>query len=420
MEVFDLISQGKAIEAQTLLNNEDYEIYKKEYAAGMSGLQNDLDAEKSSDIEEYERTVYIVGAGIVISILFLVFVWIRMISVLKQYRQTNEASQQKLVEEYDYNRMLFETSPIGLALTDMQGNLIDSNPAYHNIIGYTRDEIENLTYWDITPKDYEDQENQQLESLQKTGRYGPYEKEYIHKSGAKIPVLLNGLIINKNNTPYIWSTIEDISIRKDAEKALIEAKNRAEIANKEKTRFLANMSHELRTPMHAILSFSRLANRRVTDEKVSGFLDNIEKSGQRLTGLINSLLDLSKIEAGKTDVNYSQQNFYQIAQQCISHIDSLLHEKNLTLELESDELVEACLDPELITQVLINLLSNAIKYSPSPVPPALVSVLLLSVNFSKTDSSSSAGIPIPLSEIIHSTMPLKLVSGTASTLISLK
>ncbi|MBT8438273.1 MAG: PAS domain-containing sensor histidine kinase, partial [Gammaproteobacteria bacterium] len=215
-----------------------------------------------------------------------------------------------------------------------------------------------------TPKEFEEQEKQQLEALQKTQRYGPYEKEYLHKSGARIPVLLNGLIIKKNNIPFIWSTIEDISIRKEAEKALIEAKNRAEIANKEKSRFLANMSHELRTPMHAILSFSKLANKRINDEKTSRFLDNIEASGQRLTGLLNALLDLSKIEAGKIELVYSKQNLFQITQQCISHISSLLQEKKLSINLDSDEEITAYFDPDLMSQVIINLLSNAIKYSP--------------------------------------------------------
>ncbi|MBT8439028.1 MAG: PAS domain S-box protein, partial [Gammaproteobacteria bacterium] len=151
-QVFSLISEGKAPEAQVLLNNEDYEIYKQNYAAAMRALQHDLETKIASDINKHERSVYIAGIQIIISIPFLILIWIRIVSLLKQYRQVTEDSQQKLLEEYDYSRMLFDTSPIGLALTDMQGKLVDSNPAYHNIIGYTQDEIEKLSYWDITPK----------------------------------------------------------------------------------------------------------------------------------------------------------------------------------------------------------------------------------------------------------------------------
>lgn len=126
----------------------------------------------------------------------------------------------KLEEITAYNRRLFETSPVGLLLCAMDGRLIDINPYYLNIIGYTEAEAKNLTYWDLTPKEYESQEQEQLESLETTGHYGPYEKEYIHKDGHRIPILLNGLLIEQNGTQYIWSSVEDISERKFMENTL--------------------------------------------------------------------------------------------------------------------------------------------------------------------------------------------------------
>lgn len=115
-----------------------------------------------------------------------------------------------------YNRTLFNQSTIGLALASMDGKLVDVNPAYSDIIGRTVDETLNLTYWDITPEKYAGQEKLQLESLKTTGHYGPYEKEYIHKDGHLVPVCLQGLIIEKNGLPYIWSSVEDITERKRA------------------------------------------------------------------------------------------------------------------------------------------------------------------------------------------------------------
>jgi PAS domain S-box-containing protein len=129
-------------------------------------------------------------------------------------------SEKNLLESENYNRLLFDTSIIGLVLTSMDGKLIDINPAFANIIGRTVDEIKQLTYWDITPEKYAEQEAEQLKSLEETGKYGPYEKEYIHKNGYLIPVLLQGSIIERNGQKYIWSSVEDITDRKRVEEEL--------------------------------------------------------------------------------------------------------------------------------------------------------------------------------------------------------
>ena len=126
-------------------------------------------------------------------------------------------------ESEKYNRMLFEQSAIGLALTSMDGTLVDINSTFAAIIGRSVEETKALTYWDITPKLYLEQELQQLDSLTQTGRYGPYEKEYIHKEGHLVPVRLRGLIIERNNEKFIWSSVEDISEQKKAEKNIVAA-----------------------------------------------------------------------------------------------------------------------------------------------------------------------------------------------------
>jgi len=129
-----------------------------------------------------------------------------------------------LTESENYNRTLFEQSAIGLALTSVEGKLIDINSTFASIIGRTIAEAKELTYWDITPKKYELQEQKQLGLLNKTGRYGPYEKEYIHKDGHLVPVRLKGLFIERNGEKFIWSSVEDISEKKKAERSLLEAK----------------------------------------------------------------------------------------------------------------------------------------------------------------------------------------------------
>ncbi len=119
-----------------------------------------------------------------------------------------------LRESERYNRTLFNESVIGLALTTLDGKLVDVNSAYANIIGRTIEETRQLTYWELTPEEYFGQEQLQLQSLRETGRYGPYEKEYIHKNGTHVPVRLQGLIIERLGEQFIWSSVENISKKK--------------------------------------------------------------------------------------------------------------------------------------------------------------------------------------------------------------
>lgn len=129
----------------------------------------------------------------------------------------------QLREARNHQENLFELSPIGLVLCDMHGEMIELNPSYAEIIGRTVDEAMSLSYWDITPSKYAQQEHELLQQLHETGRYGPYEKEYIHQEGYLVPVRLSGKIIERGGKPYIWSCVEDISDKVCAEKRLHQA-----------------------------------------------------------------------------------------------------------------------------------------------------------------------------------------------------
>ncbi len=128
-----------------------------------------------------------------------------------------------LRESERYNRMLFEQSNIGLVLCRMNGELVDINPAYARILGRSVEETLQLTYWDITPEKYARDEQCQLERLKKTGQYGPYVKEYIHKDGHLVSVRLQGSLLEKGGEIFIWSSVEDITQYKQAEDALLES-----------------------------------------------------------------------------------------------------------------------------------------------------------------------------------------------------
>ncbi|MUP37216.1 PAS domain-containing hybrid sensor histidine kinase/response regulator [Labilibaculum euxinus] len=126
-------------------------------------------------------------------------------------------AKEKAIQSDKFTQMLFNESPIGLVLTKLTGELVEVNEAYANIIGYSIEESLKLTYWDITPEKYAKLEELQLASLNKTGEYGPYEKEYIHKSGKLISIRLQGKMIKKDDREFIWSSVEDITDKKIAE-----------------------------------------------------------------------------------------------------------------------------------------------------------------------------------------------------------
>ena len=135
--------------------------------------------------------------------------YIGYLTDISEYVINNE----KLLEKNALYKKLFELSPVGMANNKISdGSFVSINQQLHELCGYTENEFRQLSYWDLTPKEYEEQEGQQLVSLQKNGMYGPYKKEYLHKDGHRIPVLLNGIKhIGTDGEEYIWSVIQDIS-----------------------------------------------------------------------------------------------------------------------------------------------------------------------------------------------------------------
>lgn len=156
--------------------------------------------------------------------------------------------------------------------------------------------------------------------------------------------------------------------RAQAQEHLRRANEDLERASRLKSEFLASMSHELRTPLNSILGFSDLLQRQaggpLTPRQIN-HVRAIEKSGQHLLQLINDILDLSKIEAGKADLNLAAVSIQMLCNQCLKMIQPRAEKKRIALSLELDyRLTQAFLDERRVSQILINLLSNAVKFTP--------------------------------------------------------
>lgn len=255
-------------------------------------------------------------------------------------------------------RSLFELSPIGIALNDFEtGAFIETNPALLAPTGYSAEEFAGLSYWQLTPLEYEARELEQIKSMNETGRYGPYEKEYMRKDGSRYPVLLNGIVVDDNNgRKLIWSIIEDISERKRIERLQNE--------------FIATVSHELRTPLTAIagaLGLLRSETAGALPDAARAMVGVADKNCQRLLLLIGDLLDMEKLLAGKLNFEMEEQPLLPLIEESLAHHDAYARQFGVELVTDWDPRLEDCrivIDAHRLQQIMANLLSNAIKFSP--------------------------------------------------------
>ena len=233
------------------------------------------------------------------AILFMIALFILLpLFILGNYMQKKRESEAFL-------RLLFKLSPVGIALNDYgTGDFLEVSDVLLGATGYTSDEFMGLSYWDITPGKYKDEEAEQLQSLELTGEYGPYEKEYIRKDGSHYPVLLKGLVVfDSSGRKLIWSFIEDISKRKEAERSLQRSQKMDAIGH-----LTSGIAHDFNNIMGIILGNLELLKRDVYTEQVNALdrIDTIYKAGQRAVDLTNQLLSFSRNQPTKqlvTNIN---------------------------------------------------------------------------------------------------------------------
>lgn len=208
----------------------------------------------------------------------------------------------------------------------------------------------------------------------------------------------------------VLGTTYDITKRKENEKQLIDAQLRAETANRAKSEFLANMSHEIRTPMNAILGFTEVLKRLETDSKKAHYLETIHTSGQSLLHLINDILDLSRIESGKMELQYGLVSIKTLCTQLNSLFSEKIDDKGLAFDCIIDKNMPETLilDETRLRQVLINIIGNAVKFTQQGFIKLAISCQFLEkttpnrVNLTLTISDSGIGIPKEQQAIVFS------------------
>jgi PAS domain S-box-containing protein len=247
--------------------------------------------------------------------------------------------------------------------------IIEANKAAYETHGYTREDFIGRPIADV-----DDEEGQLLvrERTQQILKEGFLRLENVHvrRDGTKFPVAVSAFRVDTEGAPpLIFTTEQDITERRQAEKLLVSAKQEAETANTAKSEFLASMSHDLRTPLNAIVGFSEMMTEQtfgpLGDPHYEEYGFDIRNSGRLLLSLIDDILDLSKIEAGKYNLVYENLSIPSVIQESIKMLTKQAEDKKINLVNScKSELPMLRGDQKSFVQIFNNLLSNSIKFTP--------------------------------------------------------
>ena len=277
-----------------------------------------------------------------------------------------EQRQKELLWSEKKLRAMFDLSPDSILLNRLSdGVYLEANPAMEKLTGYNFEELQQLSYFDLTPETFAAQEQEQLRLLNETGRYGPYRKQYRHKNGHLVDIELRGVkFVSPSGEEMIWSTITDLTETLKLDRL--------------KQDFISTVSHELRTPLTSINGSLDLLLSGAAGElpaKAEKLLGIAVKNNKRLITLVNDLLDMEKLSQGKLAFHTEFVSSALLLKGAIEHNQPFALQHKVELKLGHVDDVLLHIDPARIQQVLANLISNAAKFSPQGSIVSVYSVL---------------------------------------------
>jgi PAS domain S-box-containing protein len=300
----------------------------------------------------------------------------------------------KIAEEAVRRRILIEQSSDGIVIVDQNGKVFEANWKYADMLGYSPEEVLTLHMWDWEALSTREECLRMARDIDESGNH--FETRHKRKDGTFFDVEISSNAAMFGEQKLIFCVCRDITKRKRAEKELLNAKLEAESANRIKSQFLANMSHELRTPLNSIIGFSDIMNSKMfgeLTEKQLRYTNNINESGQHLLELINTVLDLSKIEAGKMELDCEMFSVMEVFNEVLTQITPIASKKNISITIENEiQLVEMFADRLKFKQIMYNLLSNAIKFTHDN---GKASIIVKKIGNNTQISVSDTGIGIP-------------------------
>jgi len=293
-------------------------------------------------------------------------------SALEEQMIAKERRHKDLLREsHDLLMRVIGAIPVMVGATDRDGRFVFVNDSYARRLGKTASDIIGLTPVgvrdDLQARAAMERDRRIVAGLDAPGSY---EETLADGEGERRVLLTNKTLLHdQSGRPSLVVTASlDITDRKEAELALVAAKEEAELASRTKTEFLANMSHELRTPLNAIIGFSQVMAEEVMgplgSARYTGYARDICSSAQHLLGIISDILDVSKLEAGKVDLEEQDAEIAQIVQDVVQLVGERARALEVTIDTALDsDLPQLRADALKLKQVLLNLVTNAIKFS---------------------------------------------------------
>lgn len=298
--------------------------------------------------------------------------------ITEQRREIKERERVEaaLRESEQHLRAMFNQAAVGIAEAELNGRFTQVNTKFSEILGYSPEELMELTFKDLThPDDLVETITLTDQLISGNAGHHSYEKRYIRKDGSVVWALATITLLedDEGKPRQLVSVIEDISARKQVELAkqeLLEseraARMEAEKLSRLKDEFLATLSHELRTPLNAILGWTYIIGQKPDDESmVREGIEVVERNARTQTQLVADLLDMSRIISGKMRLDVQQVQLPELVEAAIESVLPSADAKGVRVEVILDpvgDIVHG--DPNRIQQIVWNLLSNAVKFTP--------------------------------------------------------
>ena len=315
-----------------------------------------VSAEKSIQIS---RAYIVAGNMIAFVILFLSF------SLLIRQIKTRRMAEKSLLDQMERLEVVTHNMGAGLSIITPEFRIIWMNKVMKTLFG----DLEEKTFNTVFP-DGEKQEMIILPESMEAGSKIQEERILINKEGTRnwYQLIYTPLENTQQSHSMFLQLLVPVDERKALENSLMEAKEKAEESSRAKSEFLANMSHEIRTPMNAILGFTEILRDRMSaDQGLNEYLRGIEVNGKTLMRIIDDILDLSKIEAGKLQIRKEMVNPHLLLEEIRTMFEDRARQKGIALRIIQDEHLPPGLelDETRIRQVLFNLVGNALKFTHS-------------------------------------------------------
>lgn len=263
---------------------------------------------------------------------------------------------------------IFDASNVGIIVTDHNRRVVRINDGFIRTFGWSRDQVVGEDFICLLSPDEQELAILNHERYLKSGMRSSGEMKMVKKDGSISNTLFTTATLElSQRRKFQVTTIMDITLRKQMEMSLRIAKDQADAANHAKSAFLANMSHELRTPLNAIIGFSEIMLNgtfgKLNVPKYQEYSEDIHSSAKHLLEIINEVLDMSKIEAGRVDLDEQEFNIEETIESVIRMMASRAFSGNINITSHIErELPTLHGDVRLVRQVLINLLSNSVKF----------------------------------------------------------